>query len=230
MFGGKETNAWFDVTDFGDRTKGEMEMREGMRESSVYLSRLIKDEVEALYDKRSNEEGEKISVGTEGHERGGGVMLAGFSQGCAMGMMLLLGGELERLGVLDGFGGFVGLSGWLGFRLQINEAILDIPSAPEVGDFVAERKVTTAYLRKLLELDPPGEEWTISIKGLDKRIFLGHGELDQKMKFEWGRQMRDTLQRLGINVDFHSYEGLAHRWNDDEMSDVVKFLERNWDS
>jgi predicted esterase len=49
------------------------------------------------------------------------------------------------------------------------------------------------------------------------------------MKYEWGGQMRDTLVNLGMNVDFHSYEGLAHWWNDNEMSDVVKFLEKNWD-
>jgi len=231
VFGGKETNAWFDVTDFGDRTKGEMEMREGMRESSIYLSQLIKSEIRALYEGRAMEEAQKNDVETGGHEMKGRVMLAGFSQGCAMGMMLLLGGELERLGVLGGFGGFVGLSGWLGFRRQINETISDSPSISEaVGDLVAKRKVTSAYLRKLLELDPPGEVWNLSTKGLNKPIFLGHGESDLKMKFEWGGQMRDTLVNLGMNVNFHSYEGLAHWWNDNEMSDVVKFLEKNWDS
>jgi len=230
VFGGKETNAWFDITDFGDRTRGEMEMREGMRQSSLYLAKLIQNEVEVLHYRRSDEGEEKNGLVTERHEGKGTVMLAGFSQGCAMGIFLLLGGELERLRVLDGFGGFVGLSGWLGFRRQIDEVLPDAyPALQAVEDFGAERKAATAYVRRLLELDQPGEEWIISTKGLDKPIFLGHGELDQKVRFEWGGQLRDTLARLGAHVSFHSYEGLAHWWNDDEMGDVVKFLETNWD-
>ncbi|KAJ5851675.1 phospholipase/carboxylesterase [Penicillium soppii] len=228
VFGGNITNAWFDITDFGDRTKGEMKMREGMRENTRYLSRMIEHEVEELYGKRVDTE-EQTSFDTEDDETNGRVMLVGFSQGSAMGMMLLLGGELEALGILHGFGGFVGLSGWLAFRRQIDELISNSTLASGTADeSLNAREKTITYVRNLLELDPPGKQWTVSANGLDKPIFLGQGELDQKVKFEWARQMRDVLAKLDMNLSFNSYAGLGHWWNDEEMSDVVSFLKTTW--
>ncbi|KAI9052823.1 hypothetical protein LZ554_003096 [Drepanopeziza brunnea f. sp. 'monogermtubi'] len=217
VFGGKKTNAWFDIADFSDRTKGEVEMIKGMRDSTLYLSRLIKDEIELLYD---------------GEERRtkGKVMLLGFSQGSAMGMMLLLGGELQRMGVSHGFGGFVGLSGWLPFRRQIQDAILDgFPKTSTAEDSGATHgESAMIFVRKLLGLDLAGQEWRPTPKAFDVPILLAHGELDRKVRLEWGTQLRDVLQTLGNNVSLKTYHELAHWWSEDEMRDVAEFLDKRW--
>lgn len=217
VFGGRETHAWFDISDFSDRTKGEPEMIDGLRESSIYLSLLIKKEIELLYESRAE----------NGHE--GKVCLVGFSQGSAMGSMLLLGAELERLGVSYGFGGFVGLSGWLPFRRQIEEAIVGGLEDESMAEGVAARRRNAMlYVRRLLGLDAMGRDWDADSKALHVPVFLGHGELDRKVNLEWGLQLRDVLQKLGVEVSFKSYPGLAHGWIEEEMMEAMEFLKNKW--
>ncbi|PVH80314.1 alpha/beta-hydrolase [Cadophora sp. DSE1049] len=214
VFGGKETNAWFDITDFGDRTKGEMDMLEGMRESSLYLANLVRNEIELL-----DGEGEK------GNERDGNVIIAGFSQGSAMGLILLLGGELQRQGLVGRLGAFAGLSGWLPFRRQIEEIISrESVGLSDGGGVATMRNATTNYVRELLGLECAGDKWHPGSEFLGIPVFLGHGELDVKMKFEWGLQLRDTLEQLEMEVEFRSYVGLEHWWNEQEMTDIARFL------
>jgi predicted esterase len=98
-----------------------MEMREGLRQSSIYLANLIEDEIRLLYRDVKNEDGTGIDLRIDQQREKGQVMPVGFSQGSTMGTMLLLSGELECLGAMYHFGGFVGLNGWLGFRRQIEE-------------------------------------------------------------------------------------------------------------
>ncbi|KAE8443524.1 hypothetical protein EG329_001764 [Mollisiaceae sp. DMI_Dod_QoI] len=124
VFGGRETNAWFDVHDFGDRTVGEKEQVEGLRESVGYLKELVMDEVKLL-DAEEDRGGRWLDRWTGGRRRGKGggkgrVVLGGFSQGSAMAVVGLLSGEFEGVGI----GGVVGFSGWLPFRKQVDEAIL----------------------------------------------------------------------------------------------------------
>ncbi|KUJ18975.1 alpha/beta-hydrolase [Mollisia scopiformis] len=95
---GREGHAWFNVHQWGDRTVGEDEQVVGMRESLVYLKGLV--------------EAEEKLVGVRKR-----IVLGGFSQGSAMGVIAVLSGEL------GGIGGFVGLSGWLPFRRQIDEVM-----------------------------------------------------------------------------------------------------------
>lgn len=70
-------NVWFDVSTIDDRTVGEDEQIEGLRESSGYLCELISAEIANL---------EKIG-------RGGEFGAVGFSQGCAIGAWVVLNGE-----------------------------------------------------------------------------------------------------------------------------------------
>lgn len=105
---GKLAHAWFDIHDFSDRTIGEREGVEGLRESAGYLVELVAREEEGILG------------GLEGDERDGKgkgrgrVGLLGFSQGCAMGAVLVLAG----MGGM-GFSRFVGMSGWLPFCKQV---------------------------------------------------------------------------------------------------------------
>lgn len=218
VFDGRETNAWFDITDFGDRTKGETEMIEGMRESSLYLANLIWNEIRLI-------NGDKA--------RDGEVFLAGFSQGSAIGLMLLLSGELHRRGVERGFGGFIGLSGWLPFRRQIEEVIWrdhdsHLEGRSACDDIITRRKDTTTYIRKLLGLGTADGQWSPGPNSWDVPLLLGHGKLDVKVKLEWGLQLKDTLGELEMDVEFKSYVGLEHWWNEEEMKDVAEFLGLKW--
>lgn len=74
----------------------------GLRESITYLKALVEQELTILRGAGSAD---------------GKVTLLGFSQGCALAVLAVLSGELERLGpegqdVVQ----VVGLSGWLPFR------------------------------------------------------------------------------------------------------------------
>ncbi|CZT51559.1 related to phospholipase/esterase [Rhynchosporium secalis] len=216
VFGGQETHAWFDITDFGDRTKGETQMIDGMRESSLYIAELVRNETELLDGKGD-----------------GKVVLAGFSQGSAVGLMLLLTGELHRSGFQPGFGGFIGLSGWLPFRRQI-EDIIPVNTSRYIcggiaaGDIDTKRVAATAYIRRLLELDVTNDEWRPSAHYLDAPIFLGHGEMDIKVQFQWGVEMKEVLKKLDIDASFNSYPRLHHWIDEQEMEDVAGFLGTVW--
>ncbi|PBP28198.1 phospholipase/carboxylesterase [Diplocarpon rosae] len=130
MFGGKQTNAWFKMTDFSDWTTGEAKMI------------VVKEEIELLHRGESHvEEKEK-------------VILAGFSQDSAMGAILLLSRELEYLGVSNSFSRFVGLSGWLLFRCQIEAATV-------AGKLLARQESAMDLVQTPLHLDA---EWRVNSK------------------------------------------------------------------
>lgn len=228
VFGGRETNAWFDVSDFGDRTIGEDAMREGIRESITYLTKIVESEVKLLEPRTT------CDAYVQGRrERGGRVILGGFSQGCAMGIMLILSQMLEARGLNIEIGGFVGLSGWCPFRLGIEGSIIsgiaDGNASIEEG-YGARREKAGSYLRRLIdiELDGNREDGSQGDSLLDKRIFLGHGKEDKKMKAEWGAQMRDLLTMLGADIWWKVYGGLGHWYGGEEMGDLVVFLKGVW--
>ncbi|PSS28438.1 hypothetical protein M430DRAFT_32808 [Amorphotheca resinae ATCC 22711] len=216
VFQGRETNAWFDIHSFQDRTLGDdsLVFRTGMRDSVRYLARLIKSEIEGL-------------------DGAGRLVLGGFSQGCALGVVVLLSGELERCGVTEkGFGGFVGLSGWLPLWAHVAPLL-----ETQEGGGVAEGRVKVRrFLRRYLGLDEDedgngegvelgvGERDELGTKWLDVPVFLGHGLEDEKVKYEWGQQMADVLLALEMNVQRKAYAGLAHWWCAEEMGDIDEFL------
>jgi predicted esterase len=223
VFNGKETNAWFNIHSFADRTIGEdtPTFRRGLRASIRYLTSFIKAEVDIL--ERGNEDG----------GGSGKVVLGGFSQGAAMVIVLLLSGELERAGVGAGFGGVVGVSGWLSLRSQIEQAFQDKPHIHErPADLFREKRAKVGwFLRRYLELDEYDEgtnkvgnerEW------LDVPIFLGHGRIDEKVRFEWGLQMADVLLGLGFKVQKKAYDDVAHWWTEEEIADIAGFMEKVW--
>ncbi|KAF8863031.1 alpha/beta-hydrolase [Acephala macrosclerotiorum] len=198
VFGGRETCAWFDVHDFSDRTRGEDDQIIGMRESLGYLKGLVKGEVRLLDGK------------------GGKVILGGFSQGCAMGVVGVLSGEFEGMGL----GGFAGFSGWLPFRQQVDEVM---SRADENDEGARRRKAAVHYIRTLLSL--PSRNLDISPK---MPILLGHGTSDQKVKYEWALQMQHSLMDMGLNVKARKYEEVAHWYCEEEMKDMVNFLKDMW--
>ncbi|KAF7939200.1 uncharacterized protein EAE97_007280 [Botrytis byssoidea] len=203
VFGGNLTNAWFDIADFSDRTIGEEQQKEGLRDSLEYLGKLIKDVV----DNESHED-RKIFVG-------------GLSQGCAMSVILLLSGELDRLEVLQKIGGFVGFSGWLPFSKQIAEV------AAAGKDWRQRRILVQSWLRRELSLTSLQfrDDMTISTEG-DMRILLAHGTNDTKVKLEWGEDMRRVLESVGYSVEWKLYEALGHVIIPEELAYMASFIRK----
>ncbi|KAB8298746.1 hypothetical protein EYC80_000921 [Monilinia laxa] len=204
VFSGSLTRAWFDIADFADRTKGEEQQKEGLRESIEYLGKLIKDVV----DKESHNENFQIFVG-------------GLSQGCAMSMILLLGGQLDKLGVSEKLGGVVGLSGWLPFEKQLSEVII------QGRDWKEKRALAQCWLRSELGFSlsnrwdmPSSSSW----KEQDITIFLAHGTSDEKVRMEWGENMRRFLEDVGFRVEWKEYVSMGHVTIPEELVDMTNFI------
>jgi predicted esterase len=222
VFGGSESNSWFDIHTFADRTVGEDDQIPGLSESIVYLRKVVEEEVDIL-----------VKGGVARVEARKRIVVAGFSSGAALTALGMLSGEWEVGGVI---GGYVVMSGWLPFRIKI-ERLLD---AEKAGERMSSAK---SLIRDILGFDELEKQKEGAPVGLEKerqgselegpkegrtKILLTHGEMDEKMRYEWGVQMRDTLEQIGFDVQFKSYPELDHWVCGEEMVDVVEFLEEIW--
>jgi predicted esterase len=213
VFEGKNSNAWFDVSSFTDRTMNETKQVDGIKESILYLEGLSQAEIEILGD-------------------AGRVVVGGFSQGCAMVCMLMLSGVLDEAGI----GGWVGMSGWLPFRIHLDRVARECATGPDDSVkevYAAKRAAVKGYLGGLLRIAGEGgakQTRAIEDTGPEKeqRLWMGHGKDDTKVLYEWGVQMKDLMKNLGVNVVMKTYEELGHSNNEQEMKDLVGFLEGRW--
>ncbi|KAI7530129.1 Phospholipase/carboxylesterase [Hortaea werneckii] len=55
-------------------------------------------------------------------------------------------------------------------------------------------------------------------------IFMGHGDSDPIVRYEWGQQTAAKLQEWGWKVDFRTYAGLVHSAAPQEIDDLEKYL------
>ena len=228
---GRESHAWFDFESFDDRTHNEALQIKGLGESTVYLGTLVDAEMELLLEQvpvwseaASGSNGEETDRKSDARKK---IVVGGFSQGSATACIALLAGMLGNFGPSP-IGGLIGMSGWCPYRIQILDAISRTTetASREVTD--AQRFILAVhYVRDLLGLDVSNGAEKNAIQRLP--IFLGHGESDLKMKIHWGREMCDLLEQMNFDVHFKSYDELEHWWNQDEMIDLVKFLEKSWD-
>ena len=197
-FGGRLMHVWFDITTITDRTIGEDKQIEGLAESTTYLCRLIREEIAVL---------ELVGRSRED------LVFGGFSQGCAMSTWVLLNMGLK-------LGGYVGMSGWLPFRRQIDSVV------KKGTDQNARRLNAIDYMRDTVPVPylshcPASER----LEGFATPVFLGHGCKDVKVRTAWGEQMRDTLRILGVDVVWKGYEALEHWYKvPDEVEDISGFL------
>ncbi|EPE27415.1 alpha/beta-Hydrolase [Glarea lozoyensis ATCC 20868] len=209
VFNGALTNAWFDIHAFHDRTIGEVEACVGVRESLAFLHSLLLSEISLL----DQNEG----AGGEGGGKGG-IVIGGFSQGCAMLVMLLLSGLLESTGIKGRVKGFVGMSGWMPFRLQIQ----DVLSSSHSG-IQDRRGVACTALHGILGTE--GQEGVSA--SVDVPMFFTHGVEDQKVKMEWSREMTEVLRGVGAEeVEMVEMEGVGHWFGDEGMVGLVGLLRR----
>ncbi|RMY88149.1 hypothetical protein D0864_06702 [Hortaea werneckii] len=58
----------------------------------------------------------------------------------------------------------------------------------------------------------------------DTGIFMGHGDSDPIVRYEWGQQTAAKLREWGWKVDFRTYPGLVHSAAPQEIDDLEKYL------
>lgn len=142
-------------------------------------------------------------------------------------------------------GGFVGMSGWLPFRRDIDEIINSgrTPDGNNDGDDDDDEDPISFDASEEEEIDPIFAAINfardlLSMEALDASIskatqtslttpvFLGHGEDDEKIKVTLGQEAAQTLSSLGIQTIWKSYPGMGHRYKiPDEIDDILDFLQ-----
>lgn len=60
----------------------------------------------------------------------------------------------------------------------------------------------------------------------DTSIFMGHGEADPLVKYEWGVGTAEKLKEWGWSVDLKSYKGLPHSASPEEIDDLERWLKQ----
>ncbi|KAG9231138.1 Alpha/Beta hydrolase protein [Amylocarpus encephaloides] len=205
-------NQWFDIASLGDPSHRREVQLQGLAESVLEIRGILNQELVTI--PKSN------------------IILGGLSQGCAMSLSILLTLEFP-------LGGFVGMSGWLPFRGDIDD-IINSDKTPDdeenevtfsfggseeeevLDPFVA----TINFARDLLSMDALDISVSKSTQtSLTTPVFLAHGEDDEKVKVTLGQEAAQTLSSLGIQTTWKSYPGLGHWYKiPEEIDDIVGFL------
>ena len=59
----------------------------------------------------------------------------------------------------------------------------------------------------------------------DTPFFMGHGDADEVVKYQWGQQTADFLKKeLGVQVEFKTYKNLPHSAALEEIDDLEAFV------
>lgn len=139
----------------------------------------------------------------------GNVVLGGISQGCAVAVCALLCGR-QRLG------GFVGMCSWMPFR----EEIKAWAKAGENGEVL--QRIREFFGVEDRSSDGSGLERE---PALETPAFLSHSKDDDVVPIENGKELRETLQLLGLQVVWEEYEDGGHWVNEPQgMDDIAAFL------
>ncbi|EED15364.1 phospholipase, putative [Talaromyces stipitatus ATCC 10500] len=73
---------------------------------------------------------------------------------------------------------------------------------------------------KLKEFSPPGGE----LPNAKTPFFVAHGYEDPVVKYEFGDMTQKRLKGMGFDVEFHSYRGLGHSADPQEIEDLETFM------
>lgn len=58
------------------------------------------------------------------------------------------------------------------------------------------------------------------------RIFIGHGDADNRVAYNFGTEANTYLKQMNLNPEFHTYNGMAHSINQQEIADLSKWLSK----
>ncbi len=213
---GKSFNQWFDSWSLDTYAEGEREdlQYDGLRETSAYIHRLLREEI-AL-------------VGANN------VVLGGLSQGCGAILISLLMWDGEPIAAAWGMCGFLPLRAQLEEILQnhcddneddnpfsrsdeYNNDSEETDSGVSPADLLLRKAL--AFLRE--ELDIPASSMPMAFQRIP--LFLGHGVEDQKVAVNFGREAASCLRNMAMDVHLKEYELLGHWYSKEMLHDMVKF-------
>ncbi|KAI4868589.1 acyl-protein thioesterase [Hypoxylon rubiginosum] len=204
-FGRAMLTQWFDIVRLPDPDYRKETQLQGLSESVLEIRELIRLEMSKVPPEN--------------------IVIGGLSQGCAMSLSVLLSLE-HRLG------GFIGMSGYLPFRSDMEDAVKETTEADEDDPFATDDDKRTdpevramIFERDLLCLDPlhhPTREATASLTP----IFLGHGNMDEKKPIEQGEAAARAMRTAGYKVLWKPYANLGHWYKiPNEIDDIVDFIQ-----
>jgi predicted esterase len=219
VFNRSLTHQWFDNWSLVEPELKQHLQAQGLRETSVYLHILLRDEI-------------KI-VGA------GNVVLMGLSQGCAASIVAMLLWKGERIGAL------VGMCGYMPFIKGMYESVEDASCGDtelllgfddDDQEDMFERddkesgsgskfEKAVGWLREELGIsqDDGGiDEQSSSLQSIP--VFMGHGRDDEKVPCHIGKLAADFLGGIDVSVTWKDYAGLGHWYSADMLRDVVGFV------
>jgi len=198
------THQWFDNWHMEEFGKRQDLAREGLNKSCKYVHGILRKEIALIGEKN--------------------VVLWGLSQGCATSLTSLL--------TWDGtpFAATVGMCGYLPFSNFIKE-IAEVKGSQDEDDddiFGNDNKpkdpATEAitFLRDEIDLN---DKHGMLFQNIP--VFMGHGNQDDKVPIEIGREAAKCLDLVGANVKTIEYEGLGHWYSPQMLKDIFEFLRQN---
>jgi predicted esterase len=218
MYQRVKISQWFDIESIVTPDQRQELQHEGLHDSATFIHEIIRQEA-AL-------------VGTEN------VILGGLSQGCVAGLHVMLS---LRCTPGQSLGGFFGMSGWLPFATQLDAiseekdpALMNTDGVPqEIDDNpfdhnITHNNVSTSMSAQAAHFvrrgvmnfpDSDSDNHTSSVP-----IFLGHGELDQKVPLCLGTRASTIMAKLGWEVTWKPYANLGHWYCGEELDDIATFV------
>ncbi|KAI0155113.1 phospholipase/carboxylesterase [Xylariaceae sp. FL1272] len=220
-FGRKRLTIWFDVARLPDPSYRKGTQLQGLAESAVEIRELLRREMELVPAKN--------------------IVLGGMSNGCAMSLSVVLSLEYP-------LGGYIGMSGYLPFCQDIEEAVKGREEArdeewddddpfvstddgdpfanPEDKEEDLKEPMLKAlrFERDLLCIEELPNA-TIEQTAQSTPVFIGHGDQDEKKPFAEGETAARVLRAAGYDVDWRLYPGLGHWYKiPDEIDDIMHFI------
>jgi predicted esterase len=213
-------NIWFNNSSFEDPFEREELQIDGLANNFWLVSNIIRTEAQELSLNK--------------------VFLGGISQGCAMALHVLLGFDASSQDPRPQLGGFIGMSCWLPFQGAISDLIspddqagedlAEHPFASESDDGVEIAKddaVSTVarFIREdIMDISAPDPELLVCRR---TPIFLGHGNQDDVVELDHGKNAATSLQRLGFDVVWMIYDEQGHWFKEPQtIDDITIFLEK----
>jgi phospholipase/carboxylesterase len=78
---------------------------------------------------------------------------------------------------------------------------------------------------KIFESLKPQIKRGTALKNL--RIFIGHGDADDRVKYSFAEQANSYLKQIGLTPSFHTYKNMKHAISPEELKDLNAWLTAN---
>lgn len=81
---------------------------------------------------------------------------------------------------------------------------------------------------KIFESLKPQIKTDAALKNL--RIFIGHGDADNRVKYSFAEQANNYLKQIGLTPSFHTYKNMKHAVSPEELKDLNNWLKAQIES